>query len=338
MSELKRAFTLVELLVVVAIIAVLVALLLPAVQSAREAARRTSCFNNLRQVTLALTNFESITGRYPPSFEIEPGTTLSTNNGSWSIQARLLPFLEEGAAFERILFDLPWDAPENLQSGVPTLRVPTYWCPSDQNDVVRFKNGAPWVYPHTYGGNFGQWLVYDPANQKNKGDGSFYVNANLGSRHFRDGLSKTLAFAEVKAFTSYIRNTTDPGPAIPSDSSQLPTDASGSDFKLGLDTNTNTGHTEWPDGRVHHSGFTTVFTPNSIVPYQHTDGKTYDIDVNSQKEGNSGSQATYAAITARSYHSGGVTTARMDGSVEFMSNDVDISVWRSISTRAGGEF
>lgn len=148
-----------------------------------------------------------------------------------------------------------------------------------------------------------------------------------------DGLSKTLAFAEVKAFTSYIRNTADPGPAIPDEPSDLPM---AGDLKLGVETNSNTGHTEWPDGRVHHSGFTAVFTPNTLVPFEQ-DGVTYDINVNTQKEGNSATQPSYAAITARSYHPGGVNASRLDGSVHFVSNDINRGVWRALSTREGEE-
>lgn len=333
MAHKKRAFTLVELLVVIAIIGVLVALLLPAVQSAREAARRNSCVNNLKQITLALTNRETIAGNYPASFEIEPGTTLSTNNGSWSIQAQLLPFLEAGAAFAIIDFDLPWDDTVNRNSGVPTLRVPTYLCPSEVNDTVRVKNGEDFVYPHNYGGNFGQWLVYDPANSSNEGDGVFFVNSELRAAQIEDGLSNTFAFAEVKAFTPYIRNTSDPGPEIPNEPNQLPTSG---DKKLGPDTNSNTGHTEWPDGRVHHSGFTTVFTPNTFVRYE-DGGLVYDIDVNTQKEGNSGTQPSYAAITARSYHPGGVNASMLDGSVHFVSDDIERIAWRALSTRNLGE-
>ncbi len=320
---------------VIAIIGVLVALLLPAVQAAREAARRNSCVNNLKQITLALTNHESIAGNYPASFEIVPGNTLKTNNGSWSIQARLLPFLEEGAAFATIDFDLPWDKGANKTGGVPTRRIPMYLCPSEANDTVRLSDtGAPKVYPHTYGGNFGQWLVYDPTDSSNTGDGVFAVNVRLRAAQVQDGLSNTLAFAEVKAFTPYIRNTaTNPGSAIPDEANQLPTDGS---KKLGSDTNSNTGHTEWPDGRVHHSGFTTVFTPNTFVRFEDV-GLVFDIDVNSQKEGNSGTQPTYAAITARSYHPGGVNVALLDGSVHFAAEDIQRVVWRAMSTRDGGE-
>lgn len=332
-SQRKSAFTLVELLVVIAIIGILVALLLPAVQSAREAARRNSCVNNLKQLGLALTNREAIAGRYPASFEIIPGTTLITNNGSWSIQAQLLPFLEEGAAFATINFDFPWDKGENKISGVPTRRIPMYLCPSEVNDTVRTKDGEPKVYPHNYGGNFGRWLVYDPVDSSQTGDGVFFVNSKLRAAQVQDGLSNTLAFAEVKAFTPYIRNTTDPGPVIPDEPNQLPTTGS---LKLGSDTNSNTGHTEWPDGRVHHSGFTTVFTPNTFVRFDDA-GLVYDIDVNTQKEGNSGTQPSYAAITARSYHPGGVNVAMLDGSVHFVADDIERIVWRAVSTRDGGE-
>ena len=333
MPNRQRGFTLVELLVVIAIIGVLIALLLPAVQAAREAARRNTCVNNLKQITLALSNHEGIAGHYPASFKLDVGQTLSTNNGSWSIQARLLPFLEQGAAFSQIDFTLPWDDSINRASGVPTLRVPTYICPSEANDQVRFKSGEEFVYPHTYGGNFGQWLVHNPADFSQKGDGVFFVNSDLRVAQVSDGLSNTLAFAEVKAFTPYIRNTPDPGPQVPDEPNQLPMSGQ---LKLGSDTNSNTGHTEWPDGRVHHSGFTTVFTPNSVVRFEN-DGLVYDIDVNTQKEGNSATQPSYAAITSRSYHPGGVNVSLLDGSAHFVADNIDREIWRAFSTREGNE-
>ncbi len=113
--------------------------------------------------------------------------------------------------------------------------------------------------------------------------------------------------------------------------------AIGAQFKLGPETNDNTGHTEWPDGRVHHSGITSVFTPNMNLPYTHTDGQTYDIDYNSRQEGKSESQPTYGAVTARSYHSGIVNVVFMDGSVKSIDDSIQLEVWRSLSTRNGGE-
>jgi prepilin-type N-terminal cleavage/methylation domain-containing protein len=331
----NRGFSLIEVLVVITILGALVALLLPAVQEAREAARRIQCQNNLKQIGLALHNYVSASEVFPPSFCVRPGTTFSTNNGSWSIHGRLLPHLEQGGAYDRIRLDVAWDA--QRETGVPTMRIPTYICPSEINDTVRVdSSGQPKVYPQAYGFNFGPWLVYDPVSGRG-GDGAFFVNSRLGPASFQDGLSNTLGAAEVKAFTSYFRNTTDPGPAPPSSPGDLSAFAAGAQFKLGPKTNDNTGHTEWPDGRVHHSGFTTVFTPNTFVEYLHSDGRAYDIDYNSQQEGRSATQRTYAAVTARSYHDGIVHVLMMDGSARTVIEKVDLRLWRALGTRQGGE-
>jgi prepilin-type N-terminal cleavage/methylation domain-containing protein len=333
----RTGFTVTELLVVLAVIGSLMALLLPAVQATREAARRTSCVNNLRQLGLAAHNFQTAHGIFPPSFVHKPGTRLTTNNGSWSIHGRLLPYVEQGSAYLQVRLDLAWDAQENKSTGVPTMRIPTFLCPSEVDDTVRVdSSGAPKVYPQNYGFNFGPWFVYDPITNQG-GDGSFFVNSRLTPGEFRDGLSHTLCAADVKAFTPYFRNTTDPGPSIPSSPADLSPFASSAQFKLGPRTNDNTGHTEWPDGRVHHSGFTTVFAPNTQVLYEHSDGKTYDIDYNSRQEGKSDSQATYAAVTARSYHPGIVNVVLMDGSVRAISDSIELDVWRALSTRDGRE-
>jgi len=326
----RSGFTLVELLVVIAIIGVLIALLLPAVQAAREAARRTSCKNNLKQTSLALHNYLDTNRVFPPSFCIVPGTTLSGNNGSWSIHGRLLPYLEQASAYDQVDLTIAWNA--QLTTGVPQMRIPTYVCPSDPHDTVRMKNGAPYIYPQTYGFNFGTWLVWEPATGQG-GDGAFFVNSRTRPASFRDGLSNTLCAADVKAFTSYFRNTADPPSAVPASPDAIAGLAGGAQFRLGPTTNDNTGHTEWCDGRVHHSGFTTVFTPNTLVPYVDTHGRTYDVDYNSLQEGKSATQPTYAAITSRSYHPGGVNAALMDGSVRAISETIDLSVWRALGTR-----
>lgn len=331
----QHGFTLVELLVVIAIIGILIALLLPAVQAAREAARRAQCTNNLKQIGLGLHNYQSANSVFPPSFCILRGTTLSGNNGSWSIHGRLLPYLEQGNAYGRIRLDIAWDAQRD--TGVPTLRLSVYLCPSEVHDQVRVDgSGSPYTYPQNYGFNFGTWLVYNPATDQG-GDGAFYVNSRLSPASFTDGLSNTLGAAEVKAFTPYVRNTADPGPVPPASAAAVAALASGGQSKLGAQTNDNTGHTEWGDGRVHHSGMTTVFTPNTVVPYVHTDGRTYDIDYNSQQEGRSATQPTYAAITARSFHPGIVNTLLMDGSVRAISETINLPTWRALGTRAGNE-
>ena len=330
----SKAFTLVELLVVIAIIGILVSMLLPAVQQVREAARRTSCLNNIRQTVLAVHNYESAHQQLPPSFEIERGLILSGNNGSWSIHGRLLPYIEHGNAFDQIDLDIAWS--DQADTGVPTTRIPVYQCASEVNDTVRLdtSTGNPRVYPQNYGFNFGSWLVYDPVGGQ-RGDGPFYVNSKTRFGSVMDGTSNTFCVAEVKAFTSYIRNTSDPGEVPPTDATAF--DGFSGQLKLGENLHQNTGHTEWCDGRVHHSGFTTVYRPNTLVEFN-SNGTLYDIDFNSVQEGRRDDQATYAAITSRSYHAGGVVnTGFLDGSSQAISERVNLSVWRALGTIAGGE-
>jgi prepilin-type N-terminal cleavage/methylation domain-containing protein len=329
----RRAFTLIELLVVIAVIAILIGLLVPAVQKVRDAAARTQCRNNLKQIGLAIHNYESTLKSYPPSMLIAPKTVFTTNNGSWSIHARIMPFIEQDNAYVKVNLEVAWDA--QLATGVPQSRIPIYLCPSEVNDRVRTSGGNPFVYPHTYGFNFGTWFVYDPDSGAT-GDGVFAPNLTVRAPTIADGLSNTLCAAEVKAFTPYVRNTTDPGAAPPGNPPAVAAMAAGGQNKLGPNTNDNTGHTEWPDGRVHHSGFTTVFTPNTKVPFV-AGGNTYDIDYNSRQEGNSATLRTYAAITSRSYHSGIVHVLLMDGSARSVSDSISLGTWRALGTRQGEE-
>ncbi len=337
----RSAFTLIELLVVIAIIAILIGLLLPAVQKVRESAARLKCQNNIKQLSLATHNYESAYLVYPPSMLAPVGSTFAGNNGSWGIHGRILAEIEQANALVQVNLEAAWDQPPNSTSGVPVTRIPTFLCPSEVNDVVRTKSGVPFVYPHTYGFNCGTWFVWDPATGRG-GDGVFHPNARYGPTAISDGLSNTLMIAEVKAFTPYTRNMTAAPPLAP------PTDPAGAlafvqsqilaapDRKLGPTPNDNTGHTEWPDGRVHHTGFTTTLAPNTKAVVT-VGGGQYDADVNSRQEGSSLAVPTCAAITARSYHTGLVNVGLMDGSVRSVRNSIDLGTWRALGTRAGNE-
>jgi hypothetical protein len=321
------------------------------VQSARESARRITCATNARQLALAVLNYESARRSFPPSMLHTPGTTFTSNNGSWSVHGRIMPYIEEGASAAKVNMELGWD--DGFTTGTPDptknwatvrlVRIPSFACPSDANPGARTKSGVTYVYPHTYGFNFGTWFVYDPATGAG-GDGAFHPNSRFKSGMFTDGLTKTLCVAEVKAFTPYVRNTADPGgtypagspPADPAVMSGLAVGASSGDQKLGATTNDCTGHTEWPDGRVHHAGFTTVFAPNTRVPHT-VGGITHDFDFNSRQEGSSATAKTFAAITSRSHHNGLVTVSMLDGSTRTVGNDIALDVWRALGTRSGGE-
>ncbi len=320
----KRGFTLVELLVVIAIIGVLVALLLPAVQAAREAARRMSCANNMRQLALAMHNYESANKKFPPQI------MLGKDQQLWSAQARILPYLEQGNLFAGIDFKQAYGNVLLNGQRLASLRVPTLLCPSEMRDEIRFEDGNPSHYPLNYGINCGVWKVFNPIDQTG-GSGAFFPNSGLGTRNFGDGLSNTLMLAEVKAWTPYYRDGKN-GTAIPANDPNEICSLKGN-FK------TESGHTEWVDGRTHQSGFTTTFIPNTQVYCEAGDPKQrYDVDWNNSRVGKSDSAVTYAAVTSRSYHSGNVVNiAMMDGSVDTISNDIDLTIWRAMATRDGEE-
>ncbi len=331
----NRGFTLVELLVVIAIIGILVAMLLPAVQAAREAARRMQCSNNLKQIGLAVHNYFSVLNALPPSATINQGA--ASNNGSWSVHGRILPYLEQGNVYDKVDLSIAWDR----QMVIDRLRISVYGCPSDVNTHRLRDTGAGKadLYPTTYGFNFGTWFVFDLRSGA-VGDGVFHPNSHMRFSSILDGTTNTLMLAEVKAFTPYFRNTPVTSVTPPLTVAALIAMASPGQKKFSpSDSNKNTGHTEWADGRVHHSGMTTVFTPNTPVRYTEG-GVVFDVDYNSWQEGKlSGGSVppTYAAVTSRSYHPGGVNVALMDGSSRFIAETIELAVWRALGTRAGGE-
>lgn len=330
----RGGFTLVELLVVIAIIGVLMGLLLPAVQMAREAARVAQCKNNLRQIGLAMMNYESGRRTFPPSAVIQGAGAINTNS-SWSIHGRLLPYLEQGNVYDQVNLNMAWDD----QPVISGLKIPTYACPTDPNSNVTRdvspKLASP-LYPTSYGFNFGSWLIWDPVTGQ-MGDGMFGPNAKIGIRNILDGTSNTLMVADVRARQFYGRN--EPlvgGPSIP------PPDPAAVAARVPTSFTwcRPNGHTEWPDGRVHHQGFTTGLAPNGRLIFNSGSNQCpagSDIDYNSRQEATSTTEATYAVITARSYHTGLVNAAMMDGSVRSVVEEIDLALWRALGTRAGGE-
>ena len=324
----RTAFTLVELLVVIAIIGILVGLLLPAVQAAREAARRMSCQNNLHQVILAIHNYESSMKRLPAAW-----SRPSQSGDGWSLQARILPNIEalglsDGVNYE-VGYKLATVRVDGATKPISSFRVPTYLCPSEVNDFVRVDdNGDPEHYPLSYAYNAGTWMVYNPNNGRS-GDGAFQSGRVSRFRDVLDGLANTLAFSEVKAWTPYYRDLGQEGTmAMPSVSSDI--------CLLGGSLKTETGHTEWVDGRVHQSGFTTTFPPNHKVLCEKNDIE-YDVDFTNMREGKVTNAVTYAAVTSRSHHPGGVNSALLDGSIRFVNESIDRQLWQDLSTRAGRE-
>ena len=331
----RSGFTLIELLVVIAIIAILIALLLPAVQQAREAARRTQCKNNLKQIGLGLHNYADTFSRFPPSYCVVPGVTV-TVGGQWSYRARLLPYLEQ-ASLKNLV---NWNLAYSVQVNVATTRIGSYLCPSEVNDMLRVYTSGPLVgqgrdYPSNYGVNFGTWKIWDPTDGTG-GDGAFHPNSNFNTSAFRDGLSQTLCAAEVKAYVPYVRNTTvDPGAAVPS-STGFAGSLVGDGCCVGPNVQQNTGHTEWADGLCQQSGFTTTFGPNAKVPYV-VGGATYDIDLVSWREGTTATRVTYGALTARSHHNGIVQVLMLDGASRAVNQTISLATWRALGTRRGGE-
>ena len=285
------------------------------------------CQNNLRQWTIALANHEGSTRRFPPSRTWEGA--VAKPGSSWSAQAKLLPYIEEVAVGADVAKQLAVDySVARLSDGttlISSLRIAPLLCPSEKSDRQRV-DGTTLHYPLNYGTNAGTWLVLDPVSGE-AGDGTFIVNGRLRSADVLDGLSRTLAFAEVRAYTPYRRDTGAARITAPASAAGIPT---GGTIKA------DSGHTEWVDGRVHQSGFTATFPPGSSFRVT-VNGVDVDGDWTNQREATSTTVPTMAAVTSRSYHPGLINAAMMDGSVRNVATDVTTELWRAMATRAGGE-
>jgi prepilin-type N-terminal cleavage/methylation domain-containing protein/prepilin-type processing-associated H-X9-DG protein len=329
-----QAFTLIELLVVIAIIAVLISLLLPAVQSAREAARRASCVNNMKQLGLSLHNYESLVGAFPPSIVMQGYGNQITNWTGWSIHARLLPLMEQGVSFNLANFWFSADGPQNVT--VSAMKMSVLVCPSEPDPYPTPANvGLSNIT--NYGWIQGDWYVWGgfnaPINRS-----AFGPNRSRRISEFQDGTSNTIVAAEGLSKQPLYRDCgglsrvtnmqNQPDPNV-NPASVLPeiNGGSGCEYK--------TAHSEWTDGQVHHTGITTAFTPNQAVRGFSPSGVPQDFDITGQREKKGG--PTFAAITSRSMHPGGVNTLFGDGSVRFIKDSISGSVWRGLGTVAGGE-
>ena len=324
--HVRLAFTLVELLVVIAIIGVLVALLLPAVQAAREAARRGSCANNLRQMVLATHNYMDTMTSVPPAVCF----TTPSGGGNWSVHARILPYMEQLNLQNLIDFRFNYsdvaNAPQHAQ--VTQMKISAYVCPSEVKAVPRV--GTPLThFPVSYGINYGTWFVYN-APTAATGNGAFVVNAKITDSAYLDGMSNTIAFGEVKAYQAMIRNSSTPATV------GAPLPATPADVLAYGGTFGTTGHTEWVDGKVHETGITTTFPPNTKAIFN-SGGTDYDVDFISRGESITSTVPTYAAVTSRSYHPGISQIALMDGSVRAIPSTIDLATWRGLGSRDGRE-
>ncbi|TWT39361.1 DUF1559 domain-containing protein [Blastopirellula retiformator] len=318
--KLRHAFTLVELLVVIAIIGVLIALLLPAVQQAREAARRMSCTNNLKQLGLALHNYHDTHGSFPPGGLGYPFV--------WSPQSLLLPYVDQGNLGDLLHYEVP---PMNAFAGsydatlvgendtAAQTRLSLLLCPSDRDEVPGSVYGGI-SYPMSLGSGVNNISDASDDGANANSDGVIFSLSKTGFRDVTDGTSNTVVFSE-----HLLGDGNDSAP-------------SNNDYRhrvIQLDTNTQTTESactpssapawsgqrgaKWVNGHLADALYNHWYGPNSSSPDCHN------------------GYHNFAITSARSQHPGGVQAARVDGSVRFVGETVDIVIWRALATRGGGE-
>ena len=312
----RRGFTLIELLVVIAIIAVLIALLLPAVQSAREAARRMQCTNNLKQLGLALHNYEGSHGVFPPGRTSWPNV--------WSSLAQLLPEMEGNNQFNGLNFNFPsidLTSSGGLTNAPNTTVVSTaikgFLCPSDPQDRL-----DPAFGPNNYVACAGTGTLNGGSFKVVAGaplpEGVMYDTSAVRLADITDGLSRTAAFGET--LKGLGRDTAGSVPAnarlqfVITASAAITPGTCGSIASWSGDRGR-----EWARGSFILAAYNHFYPPNSPSPDCSNSGRA-------------------AAITApRSRHPGGVNTLFCDGHVQFVKDSLSLVPWRAIATRGGAE-